>query len=101
MWLKLEFDQDTFKLLIKMRGAPTRIKVLQSLLVSPKDRAQLAEELGLDWKAIDRHIDVLERYNIVKESSTHGTAKFYELTPSGNMLLKLMEEVGEDEKPRE
>ena len=50
LWLKLGFDQDVFKLFVKMRGATTRLKLLQSLS-TPKDRAQLAQDLGMDWKS--------------------------------------------------
>ena len=91
MWLKLGFDQDVFKLFVKMRGAPTRLKLLQSLS-SPKDRAELAEDLRIDWKAVDRHVQLLEKYGFVKERSIEGTAKFYELTPAGSTLLKLVDE---------
>ncbi|MHB1908870.1 MAG: ArsR/SmtB family transcription factor [Nitrososphaerales archaeon] len=97
MWLKFGFDQDVFRLFIKMRGAPTRLKVLRSLIESPKDRAQIAEQLGLDWKAIDRHIELLERFGVIKEKSRLGTTKFYELTPSGNLLLKLVEEMDKEQ----
>lgn len=91
IWTSLGFDQDVFRLFVRMKGAPTRLKLLQSL-ASPKDRAQLAEELDIDWKAVDRHIWVLEKYGFVKEEESQGTAKFYELTPSGNILLNLIEE---------
>ena len=91
MWLKLGFDQDIFKLFVKMRGASTRLKLLQSLS-SPKDRAQLAQDLGMDWKAVDRHVQLLEKYGFVKEKSMEGTAKFYELTPTGSTLLNLVDE---------
>jgi DNA-binding transcriptional ArsR family regulator len=91
IWTNLGFDQDVFKLFVRMRGAPTRLKLLHSL-TDPKDRLQLAEELGIDWKAVDRHIQVLEKYGFIKERETQGTAKFFELSPSGSLLLKLIEE---------
>ncbi len=91
MWLKLGFDQDVFKLFMKMRGAPTRLKLLQSLSTA-KDRAQLAQVLGIDWKAVDRHVELLEKYGFVKENSGEGTTKFYELTPIGSTLLRLVSE---------
>ena len=91
MWLKLGFDQDVFKLFMKMRGAPTRLKLLQSLS-TPKDRAQLAQDLGIDWKAVDRHVELLEKYGFVKGKSLEGVTKYYELTPVGSTLLKLVDE---------
>jgi predicted transcriptional regulator len=91
IWNKLGFDQDVFRLFVKMRGASTRLRLLQGLS-NPKDRAQLSEDLGIDWKAVDRHVRILEKYGFVEEKSTEGTAKFYQLTPSGDILLKLIEE---------
>jgi len=41
---------------------------------------------------VDRHVQILAKYGFVKEKETQGTARFYELTPSGNVLLKLIEE---------
>ncbi|MGA2876160.1 MAG: winged helix-turn-helix domain-containing protein [Nitrososphaerales archaeon] len=90
-WANLGFDQDVFKLFVRMKGASTRLRLLQSLS-HPKDRAQLSDELGIDWKAVDRHVQILAKYGFVKEKETQGTARFYELTPSGNVLLKLIEE---------
>jgi DNA-binding transcriptional ArsR family regulator len=101
MWLKLGFDQNVFELFIKMKGAPTRLKVLETLVATSKDRAQISEELGLDWKAVDRHVVLLERYGIVKESSSQGATKFYGLTPLGNSLLQLMSEMKREVERRE
>lgn len=91
LWSRLGFDQDVFQLFVKMRGASTRLKLLRSLS-SAKDRAQLAEELGIDWKAVDRHVQVLRKYGFIEEKDREGTARFYELTPSGEILLKLIKE---------
>jgi DNA-binding transcriptional ArsR family regulator len=96
MWLKLGFDQDVFKLFMKMRGAPTRLRLLQSLSTA-KDRAQLAHDLGLDWKAVDRHVELLEKYGFVKEKSLEGTTKYYELTAIGTTLLRLVDEQDADQ----
>ncbi len=89
IWAQLGFDQDVFALFVKMRGARTRLKLLQSLSV-PKNRSQLASDIGCDWKAVDRHVEVLEKYGFIKESENLGTAKFYELTQLGMTLLELI-----------
>jgi predicted transcriptional regulator len=91
-WHSSGFSQDAFDLLVKMKGGPTRMKLLQALNV-PKDRAQLAQELNLDWKAVDRHVQILQRYNFIKEESSYGQIILYTITPEGEKLLSLMREL--------
>jgi hypothetical protein len=91
-WNSSGFTQDAFDLLVKMKGGPTRMKLLQSLN-APKDRSQLAQELKLDWKAVDRHVQLLQRYNFIKEDSAFGQIILYTITPEGDKLLHLMQEM--------
>ncbi len=91
-WTRMGFGSDVFELFMKMKGGATRIKVLNTL-TTPKDRLQLAEELGVDWKTVDRHVQILSRYGFVREQATYGTLKLYEVTPMGKMMLNLFEEL--------
>ncbi|HUI01330.1 MAG TPA: hypothetical protein VLU99_02205 [Nitrososphaerales archaeon] len=86
------FGPDVFDLFMRMRGGGTRIKVLNTL-GTPKDRLQLAEELGVDWKTVDRHVQVLNRYGLVREQAAFGTVKLYEVTPLGKILLDLFQDL--------
>ena len=95
-WLRLGFDQDVFELFVKMRGGSTRLKLL-GLLSGPKDRARMAEELGLDWKAVDRQVELLAKHGFVKEASRNGADVFYELAPAGRILLDLINDMIEGE----
>lgn len=90
--MRLGFDHDVFELFVKMRGGPTRLKLL-GLLSGPKDRARMAEELGLDWKAVDRQVALLAKYGFIKEASRNGADVFYELAPTGRILLDLVNEM--------
>lgn len=96
-WTNLGFDSDVFTLFVRMKGAKTRIRLLDALTV-PKDRLQLADELGLDWKSVDRHIAVMKKYGFVTDKVAYGRVKLYELTPMGNSLLKLLQELSKEEK---
>jgi len=91
-WNSSGFSQDAFDLLVKMKGGPTRMKLLQAMN-APKDRSQLATELELDWKAVDRHVQLLQRYNFIKADSSHGQIVLYTITPEGEKLLHLMQEL--------
>ena len=86
------FGSDVFELFMKMKGGATRIKVLNTLS-TPKDRLQLAEELGVDWKTVDRHVQILNKYGFVSEQAAYGTVRLYEVTPMGKMLLDLFDDL--------
>ncbi len=90
-WQDLGLDSDTFDLFVRMRGAKTRSSLLGALM-QPKDRMQLAQELGVDWKAVDYHIALLSKYGIVHEAHAYGKVKIYRLTKLGETLLELLKE---------
>jgi len=94
-WESLGFDSGIFDLFIKMKGAKTRLNLLDALS-RPKDRLQLAQELGLDWKAVDYHIVLLNRYGLVHEDHAFGSVKMYTLTKQGEVLLQLLREFNKE-----
>jgi DNA-binding transcriptional ArsR family regulator len=49
------------------RGGNNRIKIIDLLKERPYNMNQLAEALGLDYKAIQHHIVVLEKNNLVSK----------------------------------
>ena len=93
-WNSSGFAQDSFDLLVKMKGGPTRVKLLNAL-DAPKDRSRLAQEIGMDWKAVDRHVQLLMRYSFIKEEQSIGSIKLYKLTPEGEKLLHLIQEMAQ------
>jgi hypothetical protein len=95
---EMGFGSDVFELFMKMKGGATRIRVLNKLS-TPKDRLQLAEELGVDWKTVDRHVQILNRYGFVSEQAAYGTVRLYEVTPMGKMLLDLFEDLERTDGP--
>jgi hypothetical protein len=89
---EMGFGSDVFELFMKMKGGATRIKVLNTLS-TPKDRLQLAQELGIDWKAVDRHVQILNKYGFISEQAAYGTVRLYQVTPMGKMLLNLFDDL--------
>ena len=98
VWGQSRFSYDTFRLLVKMRGAQTRVRLMRSLN-SPKNKLQLATALGIDWKAVDKHIQVLEKNGLIHSTSTSGTATFYEVTEKGKSLIQVLQQLGVDLPP--
>ena len=62
-------DRHTRKLLMYLftstRGGYTRLKIIMLLLKQPFNTNQLSLELDLDYKAIQHHMRVLEKNNMV------------------------------------
>ena len=95
VWSRSDFSYDTFRLIISMRGAQTRLKLLHNLS-GPRNKLQLATALGIDWKAVDKHVQMLEKNGLIQRTDTSGTAIFYEVTDKGRRLLEVLEELGVD-----
>jgi hypothetical protein len=73
-----------------MRGGETRIAILKSLL-EPRNKLQLSQGLGMDWKAVDGHISKLLRFSLVQEVIAVGTCRVYSITQKGMFALELAE----------
>jgi predicted transcriptional regulator len=62
-------DRATRKLLLYLftgtKGGYTRLKIIMSLETRPLNTHQLAKEMGFDYKAIQHHMKVLEKNNLV------------------------------------
>ncbi len=73
-----------------------RVNLLKSL-DEQKNKLQLAKELDMDWKAVDRNIRILLKYGLIMETESVGKVKFYSLTPDGKKVLELLEELNSTE----
>ncbi|MBA4447590.1 MAG: winged helix-turn-helix transcriptional regulator [Nitrosopumilaceae archaeon] len=49
------------------RGGLTRLKIISKIKENPVNTNQLANQLGLDYKAIQHHIKVLEKNNLISK----------------------------------
>ncbi len=59
------------------RGGLNRLRIVTTLKEKPQNTNQLANELGLDYKAIQHHINVLEKNNLIsKEGEKYGITFF-------------------------
>ena len=62
-------DRATRKLLLYLftgtKGGYTRLKIVMNLEAIPMNTHQLSKEMGLDYKAIQHHMKVLEKNNLV------------------------------------
>lgn len=59
------------------RGGLNRLRIVKVIRETPLNANQLAKDLGLDYKAIQHHINVLEKNNIItKVGEKYGVTYF-------------------------
>ncbi|MGI0087916.1 MAG: ArsR/SmtB family transcription factor [Nitrosotalea sp.] len=59
------------------RGGLNRMRIISVIRKRPLNANQLAKELGLDYKAIQHHIGVLEKNNLITRiGEKYGTTYF-------------------------
>jgi predicted transcriptional regulator len=74
------------------RGGENRIKIILLLKEKPYNTNQLAEAMGLDYKAIQHHLDVLTKNNlIVKQGEKYGVLFF--ISPYLEVNMDAFEEI--------
>ncbi|MFY3740147.1 MAG: putative transcriptional regulator [Candidatus Nitrosomirales archaeon] len=74
------------------RGGENRIKIIMFLKEKPYNTNQLAEAMGLDYKAIQHHLDVLTKNNlIVKQGEKYGVLFF--ISPYLEVNMDAFEEI--------
>jgi len=65
---------------VTSRGGVNRIRIVKRLLESPLNTNQLAKELGLDFKAVQHHVKVLVKNNILASVGEKYNVAFFPST---------------------
>ena len=79
-------------LIVGTKGGPTRAKIIQILRETPQNANQLATSLGMDYRTIRHHIDVLEKNRIIT-SAGEGYGMTYFLSPLMEENYAIFEEI--------
>jgi DNA-binding transcriptional ArsR family regulator len=74
------------------KGGPTRARIIQTLKETPQNANQLATSLGMDYRTIRHHIEVLEKNRIIT-SAGEGYGITYFLSPLMEENYALFEEI--------
>lgn len=90
-WTESGLECSAFEILVRMKGGPTRARLLALLREEPKNKLQLANGAGLDWKAVDRHVDRLAQCSMVQVAAVAGTCTIYRITEKGLRALEILE----------
>jgi len=68
------------------RGGSNRLRIVQTIREKPLNANQLAKDLELDYKAIQHHVNVLEKNNIItKIGEKYGITYFVSTFLEANM----------------
>ena len=74
------------------RGGASRARIMIALRQRPYNANQLAEALGLDYKTIRHHLEVLER-NLIVVTEGQRYAKLYYLSKNMDGYYSLFEQI--------
>ncbi|WP_459193144.1 ArsR/SmtB family transcription factor [Halosimplex sp. J119] len=76
------------------RGGENRLRIVRTLDERPMNTNQLSEELDLNYKTVQHHLEVLEENGVVTtEGEDYGTMYF--LTDRMEQNLDILQEVAE------
>ncbi len=74
------------------RGGPTRAKIIATLNETPQNANQLANLLGMDYRTIRHHLEVLQKNRLIT-SAGEGYGMTYFLSPVLEENYALFEEI--------
>jgi len=79
------------------KGCFNRVKIVLKLKHTPLNTNQLSELLKLDYKVIERHLEVLEKNNLVTKVGIRYSVTYF-LSPLLESNLNLFNEVADKSK---
>ncbi len=81
------------------RGGINRARIIERLHERPYNANQLSEALGLDYRTIRHHLDLLEKNGLIARPSGHAYAALYFLSPYLEGSYPVFEEIRGKLKP--
>lgn len=86
-------DNVLWHLIAGTRGGPTRLQIMAALSDRPFNANQLTGMLGLDYKTVRHHLDVLVENGLVTISKEKKYGELYHLTAYAREKLKAFEKI--------
>lgn len=83
------------------RGGMTRAKIISALRELPQNTNQLATLLGMDYRAIKHHLDILQKNKLITSTGGgYGTTYFLSATLEENYTLfeEMLNKIGKKQK---
>ncbi len=89
------FQQLLWYLIAGTRGGLNRVRILDALRSEPHNAHQLSERLGLDYRTVRHHMDLLRRNGLVTQPAGDSYASPYFLSAVFEANLSAFEEIRE------
>lgn len=77
------------------RGGENRLRIIRKLEDSPMNTNKLAEELDLDYKTVQHHLDLMKKHNVITTMG-EGYGKNFFLTEQMEENLDKLDEIQEE-----
>jgi DNA-binding transcriptional ArsR family regulator len=74
------------------RGGETRARLMSEMRKQPGNINQLSKRLGLEYRSVQHHIDVLEKNSLLASTGEH-YGRTYSLSPWLEAHVELFEEI--------
>jgi PAS domain S-box-containing protein len=96
--IRREIQMPTLKqilsyLLLGQKGGQNRIQIIESLNERPFNINQLAEQLGLNYRTVKHHMDILSKHELVYSSKESGFADVYFLSQKIEDDMEIFEDI--------
>ena len=74
------------------KGCVNRVKIVLKIKEKPLNTNQISQDLKLDYKVVERHLEILENHNLItKVGNKYGSTYF--LTPLLETNLEIFDEI--------
>lgn len=88
------FEKVLWWLIGGTRGGKNRLRIIMTLDDQPMNMNQLSEELSLDYKTVQHHIDLMVDHNVVTEMG-EGYGTNYFLTDQMDSNMEKLQSIAE------
>jgi len=79
------------------KGCINRVKIVLKIKHTPLNTNQISELLGLDYKVVERHLEILDKNNLVTKVGNRYSVTYF-LSPLLESHLNLFDEVADKSK---
>lgn len=81
-------DKELYYLIINRSGGKTTVKIIDELLIKPKNANQLSKTLNLDYKTVTYHLEIICNHKYISKEQYEKYASYF---PSEKLIKSLDE----------